>query len=152
MKNNLTAEDKDQLMAIAKTFHQESCYNDELFDEDKFKALLNVCLVSPDRMSVFYHKVDGIIVGGILGYIAERYFSKETTAGDLGMFILPEYRGSRVFLRLLKEFEEWAISRKVSKIIIGHTTKINMEKAPNFYKKLGYDLQGFIFCKENIYV
>jgi GNAT superfamily N-acetyltransferase len=147
-QNSLSNEDYKELIGIAKQFHQESFYKDEPFDEVKFGGLLTKCKTYPNNISIFYYKKDNKIIGGILGYITTRYFSNEKIAGDYGMFLLPEYRNGTIFVRLLKAYEQWAKDQKASKIMLGHSTKINMEKAPNFYKKLGYDLQGYLFSKE----
>lgn len=144
----ITDQDKQELLLLAKKFHAESFYKNEVFNEIKFLTLLETCNTHPDKVSLFCYRVDGKIVGGILGYISTRFFSNDKIAGDYGMFLLPEHRGGRVFFRLLKQYETWAKAQQATKIILGHTTQINMEKAPNFYKKLGYDLQGFLFSKE----
>ena len=103
---------------------------------------------NPTRLFLTYSKNNGIIEGGILGRISEQYFSDELTASDMAMFIKPAHRGSILFVRLFKNFEKWSKDNKVTSIVIGHTTGINMDKVQGMYTRLGYNSMGYVFNKE----
>lgn len=86
---------------------------------------------------------DDEIIGFISGIVGEYFFSKRKKISDLGFYVLPEYRGSKTALKLLKEYESWAKLCGVDDIHLGQTTAIDIEKTQNFYNRLGYKTVGF---------
>ena len=83
------------------------------------------------------------IVGFISGFAHEYFFSNRKKASDLGFFVLPEYRGSRAALKLVKSLENWANEMNVDELYLGQTTAVEMDKTRQFYERLGYKTVGF---------
>lgn len=83
------------------------------------------------------------IVGFISGIVHEYFFSNRKRVSDLGFFVLPEYRGSRVALKLVKLLEAWAIEKKVNELHLGQTTGLDIDKTKRFYERLGFNTVGF---------
>jgi len=86
---------------------------------------------------------DSKLIGFITGMYHEYFFSSNKKVSDLGFYILPEYRGSRASIKLLKELENWAQSFGVEDLYLGQTTAVNIEKTQKFYERLGYKTVGF---------
>lgn len=147
--NKLNREDALEILALAEAMHHEApSFQNKPFDKHRMWAILDSTLHNPHNVCMIYAKIDGKIVGGILGKISEQFFSGERVASDYGMFILPEYRGSLTFVKMFKAFEDWAVENKAKTIIVGHTTGIETEKAKSLFPRLGYSLMGYIFNKE----
>jgi GNAT superfamily N-acetyltransferase len=83
------------------------------------------------------------IVGFISGIVHEYFFSNRKRVSDLGFFVLPEYRGSRVALKLVKLLESWAIEKKADELHLGQTTGLDIDKTKRFYERLGFKTVGF---------
>lgn len=83
------------------------------------------------------------LIGFITGMYHEYFFSSKKKVSDLGFYILPEYRGSRASIKLIKELENWARSFGVDDLYLGQTTAVNIEKTQKFYERLGYKTVGF---------
>lgn len=83
------------------------------------------------------------IVGFISGIVHEYFFSNRKRVSDLGFFVLPEYRGSRVALKLVKLLESWAIEKKAEELHLGQTTGLDIDKTKRFYERLGFKTVGF---------
>lgn len=83
------------------------------------------------------------IVGFISGLAHEYFFSNRKRASDLGFFVLPEYRGSRAALKLIKSLEIWAKEMNVDELYLGQTTAVDIDKTRQFYERLGYKTVGF---------
>ena len=83
------------------------------------------------------------IVGFISGIVHEYFFSNRKRVSDLGFFVLPEYRGSRVALKLVKLLESWAIEKKAEELHLGQTTGLDIDKTKKFYERLGFKTVGF---------
>ena len=95
------------------------------------------------NIAVFGAFDDNKLIGFISGMHQEYFFSSNKKVSDLGFYILPEYRGSRAAIKLLKELENWAKSFGVEDLYLGQTTAINIEKTQKFYERLGYKTVGF---------
>lgn len=83
------------------------------------------------------------IVGFISGIVHEYFFSNRKRVSDLGFFVLPEYRGSRVALKLVKLLEAWAIEKNANELHLGQTTGLEIDKTKKFYERLGFKTVGF---------
>lgn len=83
------------------------------------------------------------IVGFISGLVHEYFFSNRKRVSDLGFFVLPEYRGSRVALKLVKLLEAWAIEKNANELHLGQTTGLEIDKTKRFYERLGFKTVGF---------
>lgn len=83
------------------------------------------------------------IVGFISGLVHEYFFSNRKRVSDLGFFVLPEYRGSRVALKLVKLLEAWAIEKNANELHLGQTTGLDIDKTKRFYERLGFKTVGF---------
>lgn len=92
---------------------------------------------------VFLAEKDGKFIGFIAGVVQRYFFSKRQRACDMGFYVLPEHRGSRAAIRLIKTFEYWAQEMGVEEIAIGQTTAVDIEKTLRFYAHLGYKVVGF---------
>lgn len=83
------------------------------------------------------------IVGFISGIFSEYFFSNRKQVTDLGFFVLPEFRGSRTALKLVKSLENWAKEMGADDLHLGQTTAVEMDKTRQFYERLGYKTVGF---------
>jgi GNAT superfamily N-acetyltransferase len=83
------------------------------------------------------------IVGFISGLAHEYFFSNRKRVSDLGLYVLPEYRGSRAALKLVKSLETWSKEMGVDDLHLGQTSAVNMDKTRQFYERLGYKTVGF---------
>lgn len=88
---------------------------------DTIKALFE-----NDLVSLVVARKDGEVIGYFANLIAEDFFTSRVEAKELGIYIHPDYRGGRVFLKLLIASEVALRARKVSTWYItfknGHNT------------------------------
>lgn len=149
VRTELTREDALILLQMGKDLFDESHFRNENFQPNKVWVLLNATLKYPTRYFICYDKTDGGEIGGyIFAYANENYFSDHLVAQDYAMYVKPEYRGSSIFIRLLKTFEKWADNIGAQEIRIGHSTGIDSEKTQALFKKLGFKQTATIFSKE----
>lgn len=83
------------------------------------------------------------IIGFISGIAHEYFFSNRKKANDLGFYVLPEFRGSRAALKLVKSLENWAKEIGADDLHLGQTTAVEIDKTRQFYERLGYKTVGF---------
>ena len=76
------------------------------------------------------------IVGYFFGMVADCFFALEKQATSLSWFIRPEHRSIRNAFSLLKQYEEWAVSKGVVSI-----NMVNLKtSSPKLFEKLGYEI------------
>jgi GNAT superfamily N-acetyltransferase len=86
---------------------------------------------------------DDKIVGFMAAMVHEYFFSNRKRVSDLGLYVLPEYRGSRAALKLVKSLETWAKQTGADDLHLGQTTAVDIDKTRQFYERLGYKTVGF---------
>jgi GNAT superfamily N-acetyltransferase len=135
---------------IIRTMLEEGTeYQGVLFDEAVVRGWLRAAIEKPDDyFGVALMSEEGKPVGGMLGCRGNFTFSKQYMAIEVGLYILPEYRGSSAAVRLIKTFETWARDRGCVMIQSGVTIGINNDLAAGIYRKLGYRDAGPMLRKE----
>lgn len=94
------AKDLQQLMALSARLREESLtMSDIAIDEAKMK-------------SVYARAFDPADEGGMLGFIAEHYFSRERYATDLFIYVSPNCRrglmSGVIARRLFERYRDWS--------------------------------------------
>ncbi len=125
-------------------FHKEQCTYDAPFNWnyiklnliDKINDPLYIILVDDQyRCFLIAHVISNLLLPII-----------ETT--DDYIYIDPKYRGSLLFIKLIKAYEEWSTSITITNYInLGIGSGINMNKVKELYKRLDYTEFCTIFKK-----
>ena len=131
---------------LGRKMHQESRFRDMPFSEAKIASLLQ----NPNCFTSFA-KAGDVYIGFIWGLVQDIWFSDCKTGFDLGLYLLPEYRGkSMAPVRLVRAFEDFCKSKGCFEITFSSSASIDEEKAFRLYEKLGYSKCGFITYKSLI--
>lgn len=85
----------------------------------------------------------GFLVGVVYPHL---YNPQILCVQELGWWVEPEFRGSVVGIKLMKRFEEEAMARGVSHIMMIHLA--NDWNVGKIYEKLGYRLAEHTYIKE----
>ena len=133
MIREATAADLPPLLLIAKAFGDEAP-DTHNYDLDKVEAMLRFCIYD-DNAVVYVMEMDEVVVGGIVGVVAEMWASYDLSATEVAWFVDKKYRG-RGALKLLRAFEDWAESKEADYITVADIEGIaNLEP---LYKRKGY--------------
>jgi GNAT superfamily N-acetyltransferase len=143
----VTKETLPEFLSLARQMHEESTSRDLEFSAEKLEQLIG----SPSTFCVMAYK-DQKVIGGMLGFITEHYFSKDKKAVESGLYVVPKHRNGMTGVRLIRTFEDWSKQHEAKHIWIGYSTGIgDINRMKDFYKALGYDYEGF-FCRKKINV
>jgi len=145
IKIQLTRDDAFKILELGKQLHQESRFSSEPFSADKCWGVLDGTLRYPDKFFIAY---DDQFHGFILMHMGTEFFNDVKRASDLSVYIQPEFRGTSLFVKLIKSAEKWAKENGAVDLTINHNTGIDIEKATSSFVKLGYSEKGRIFSKE----
>lgn len=111
-------------------------------DIEKLTKIYNRAFDEADqRVCIFVYETQGLIRGGMLGYIAEYYFSRERFATDLFLYVDRSVRAGVVSgliaRRLFGRYRDWAAAQGVREIRICVSTGIAIEGAHRFFMAQG---------------
>jgi len=134
--------DIPETVNLAYEMHQEGAFSRFRFSPEKMASNLSLAITHPHIAFCHVVEHDEKLVGALLGYISEFFFGHDLIASDSGWFILPEYRGSRSAVKLLKNFQTWAKANGAKEVAMGVSTDVNPEKTGALLQKLGYKHVG----------
>lgn len=141
--------DNEELILLGEQMHKESTYRDLDWNPDKLRVLGDTVLEHPTRYCCFVAKNSASdILGFLVGYINEHYFSDDLVAEDMLLFVPMSKRGGKAAIRLVRAYEQWAKDNGAKRICLGVTTEINTDQTVGLYKKLGYEPYGIVLKKE----
>lgn len=137
-----TLGDLSAMVALGQAMHQESPrYRDMQFDTAKVGRLLQHLVTAGDAAGVvLVAEEGGLLIGGAIGIAGERWFGPDRYVTDLAVYLSPDHRGGRAFMRLVDAFEEWTAAQGVTKLDIGVSTGVHVERTVCAYERLGYTL------------
>lgn len=136
--------DLNQLVFMARKFWEESPYNGFSFASDKIAAWFRnaiddeTCFVGV----IASDKVHGMIAGQLISPV----FSHDKVAAEIAWYVHPDFRHSSVAMRLIKEYENWAKTAKVSNFSMLSTSPAVVK---DVYTRLGYSPVEITYQKVN---
>lgn len=111
------------------------------FDRDVFANTVDA-LIDAD---------EGVILispfGMLGGVVAQSYFNREKYAEELWVWVKPDQRGNKFGKGLVKGFEEWAIERGASRVIVQSNQSITPRKTGKIWQGMGYQPEGHLYIK-----
>lgn len=139
----LQAEDKTAVFHMATAMYAESPrFNVRTLSYVKTEKVIDFFISNPSTGRAFVAEYDGVLIGMIGGVIVEHFFSEDTYATDLVVYVKPDRRGSSAAVRLIKAFEQWAFSVGVDEVLLGVSTGINQADTVRIYERLGYKVSS----------
>lgn len=142
-----TQSDLPAIMDLLRQMHAESRFREWPINAKKLESLVRTLSSYPDGCCIVA-TVGDQVVGVILGYVEEFFFSNERQAGELVMYVLPEHRGSWAAIRMQQAFISWADQTDAVEIQVGVSANIENAAAERFYEGLGFSPLGRSFTKE----
>lgn len=85
--------------------------------------------------------------GEVVGLLWAAYgpfliWSPECIATDIVVYVMPEYRGTKGSLGLIKAYREWAEDKGAKEVRLSVASGIHEEKTGKLYNKLGFEHLG----------
>lgn len=135
--------DIPEVLAAGREHIASSNYAPMGFDDEKAAGFIRR-LMSVGLAAVAVD--DGKIVGGILGDVVEPWYSKNRMGIEHVLYVLPEYRGGRAALMLVKAWVRWCLDEGATQIRPGVSTGCVAAEA--FYERLGFKRAGGLFVMD----
>lgn len=144
-----TTADIDCIVQMGAAMHAESRFARLPYSIEKCQELVASTIANPEEMVGMVYEQDHAVIGVLLGFIDEHFFTNARVASDVLLYVIPERRGSMAGPRLLDYFTAWAKTKKADLIEVGISTGISVEKSSRLYQRLGYKPVGLVFEYED---
>lgn len=133
-----TARDLDDIVRMGEAMHKESPrYRSMRFDASKVRALA-ARLIDMPQGELFVAERGCEVIGMAAAVVGERWFGPDRYVTDLAVYLMPQHRGSGVFMWLVRVLEAWAVEMGVQDVDLGISTGIGVEETVRAYQHLGY--------------
>ena len=143
-----TEADLPRLVEMARDMHAESPrYRHLDFSAEKTARAILTLLTHAEGVAVVAEK-EGHIVGMLGGFVTEHFFGRDKVACDLGLYVVPDERGSSLAPRLVRAFESWAREAGAADCVMGVSTEVMAERTAALYERMGYVMSGFTMRKD----
>lgn len=143
-------EDLDELVELCRAMWNEAPrYRDYPFLPSKIAQWGQLFLTDENWLCVLaWQEVDGARkpIGFLAVGAVEMLFCHLKTVDDLGLFVLPEWRGTTAAVRLVRYLDAWAKAKGVE-IRMGVTTGTNPSQVGKFLTRFGYERTGELYTK-----
>jgi hypothetical protein len=142
-----TEADIDEMVAMLRIQFAASALRDISFHEPKVRAVFRHAIAAQDHTCFVYERAQGGLAGMMVGFITQHFFSLETMASDLFVFVRPEARGSIAAARLWSAFRDWARAAGASTLCFGTIGGEAPERTRRFYTGLGMTEVGSLYLQ-----
>lgn len=136
-------EDIKALVELGEDMHAESPrFSPYRYLQEKLFDLTYNLIESPDGI-VLVAEDGEQMVGMMLGFTTEFFFSDAKYASDIVLYVVPEKRGSSAAVRLVNEFRMQARERGAAEFVPGTSTGVEPERTKKFYEAMGCEALGY---------
>lgn len=136
-----TLKDVAALVALGAVMHAESPrFSRHPYMPERATATLQY-LLGEETGCVFVAERDGSIVGMFVGVVVQHFACDFKEAGDLALFVHPDYRGGTAAARLVREYVNWAEAMGAEPSI-GINTGVHPERTGDLLSALGGEQSG----------
>lgn len=139
--------DWPQVLRLAADMHYETDFRRYRFSVEKVEALYATLLQDDQNFFAVVAEHDGQLVGFMAGFICEHFFSPDRYASEMLWYVSPDWRGSSAAVRMVRAFEDWALTKNVLDVMTGVSSGVQTDRTAALYEKLGYDRKVPTFRK-----
>lgn len=140
-----TVNDLPDIVRLGRIMHEESSFAPMDYDVDRVKETVGG-LIEKNQFVVVAEDINGVVVGGMAGFVSQSWFGHDDIANDLALFVHPEHRGGMLAARLVKAFVQWARLAGAKQIRPGVIS--GCEVAEKLYERVGFRRCGGTFVME----
>lgn len=137
------------LIHLGGMMHEESSMQMLSYSPKKVAITSYQVIESPESGRFCVVAVDnGRIVGMMSCFVEAPCYSDDLVAWDEACYLLPEYRGSGIFLVMVGEYVKWAESVGAKVAFLTHSSGVNHERISKAYEKMGFARTGSVHRME----
>lgn len=117
---DITEEDLPTIVRLSQAMHADSTFSSMDFDPLVIgRTLLE--LMTRDNGLAITAEHEGRLVGMLGAFVMPCFFGKEQVAEDVGLFVIPDKRGSLAASALIRRYLAWAKERGAKRVTLANS-------------------------------
>ena len=129
--------DIPHFISLGQQMHAEGAFHFLPFD-DAMAAQTARRYIEDDRSCAYLVMEEGRPIAMHLASLTTYFFSPATLAAGLVTYVVPEKRGGRAAILMMRAFIAWSKQHGAQEAYIGVSVGISSERADRFFKHLGF--------------
>ena len=137
-----------RLLDLAEDMRAESpAYKDFGIVKEKLLMVGEATITLPDTYFGAVAVENEEIIGFVLGFCTEHYFTHDKIASDLALYVTPAHRGGSAAMKLIGWFEVWSRKHGARTLSLSISTGKDAERIAVLFERLGFK-RDCITCKK----
>jgi len=141
-------EEKDLfwILKVSKDMYEESYLEEKgvEFNEEKVKQYFNLALRKLNGFSIIAEDKEKR-VGFLISDLDTYGVGHQKVAKNLELYVVPEARGSRAGIMMMRNFIKWAEMNDATEIVFAPSSHDNINKFDAFAKRLGMEAMAKVY-------
>lgn len=134
------------LVELGKGMHRDSQYGQFSYDEEKVANFVHTVIVNEDGVAYVSEDSNGVIHGGILGWVSQHWFGFDLMMSDIALYVDAKSRGGMVAARLIRRFIQHGEEAGCKQIVLSNSTGYEKERVAKLYDRMGMDHVGYVYA------
>ncbi|WP_271273637.1 hypothetical protein [Aliamphritea hakodatensis] len=136
-----------QVRDIALENHQESCFKEVEFSDEKFRKIFELIIERPDLHAGLIVEEGGYIRGYLYATLGEYFIGEKSLFVSVqSIYVIAGIReslaGGKVTLGLVKAIKEWGALRHADYLMFHVTSGVQIKSTDRFFRRIGLKILG----------
>lgn len=141
--------DLGPVLHLCERMHSETKYSRFLLDLVKTAGFVRRLMEAPDGYVGI--AVDGDrVVGVMLAAVHEMWFSPARQVSEIMFYVVPASRSGALVRRMVKGLEEWSSVQGASRVGIGISSGVDVDRKDRLMGHLGFESAGGLYVKDDV--
>jgi len=141
--------DFEKMIKLGEKMWKEGAYKNLTFSAEKLRKLGDSLIDKPDKGMGFVAIDNDEVIGMMIVYLRNYFFSDDVFCHDLMLFVDPYKRKSiKVPVRLINMATDWAREKGAKEFRPASSVGVEKEKVAKLYKFMKFENVGYVFRKE----
>jgi hypothetical protein len=141
--------DFEKMIKLGEKMWKEGAYKNLTFSAEKLRKLGDNLIDKPDKGMGFVAIDNDEVIGMMIVYLRNYFFSDDVFCHDLLLFVDPYKRKSiKVPVRLINMATDWAREKGAKEFRPASSVGVEKEKVAKLYNFMKFENVGYVFRKE----
>jgi hypothetical protein len=142
-------QDFEKMIKLGEKMWKEGAYKNLTFSAEKLRKLGDSLIDKPDKGMGFVAIDNDEVIGMMIVYLRNYFFSDDVFCHDLMLFVDPYKRKSiKVPVRLINMATDWAREKGAKEFRPASSVGVEKEKVAKLYNFMKFENVGYVFRKE----
>jgi len=139
-----TPADAQEMAELGIKAHKEGTFSVFSYSVKKVTQFITELCQDPNALVLVARdsQANRQVIGYFIGYVSELFFSYDKAGNDLTFYIMPEYRGNYLAIKIIKWFTKWCQENDCAVCALSNGAGAG-KRVSKFYQAMGFTLAGY---------